>query len=307
MSAEKDRIEADAERLIASDPDIQRLHREWQATQQQPGDPFFGEKRRRRTQIMREINERLQALGVPPNFKAELTDTGQLRVDHQNWVERHPDATIALLAGGAIGGGLVAPALLGGAGATGAAAPAGATATGAGAGAGGAGATGATTAGATAAGSSLPGWAGALFDVGKLGLGTLFAHRAANKANAAQQQATDTANKNLEPYANIGGQAFSTLGALMGLGGGGGATPSVPANAGPVPMSQPAQATAPQPSRAVERSAPEYGATLASLAPRQTQSSYQTVRMQSPDGAETQDVPVWAVQHFLQQGARRVG
>ena len=61
---------------------------------------------------------------------------------------------------------------------------------------------------------------GSIAAAGGLGAAAIQSHQV-NKAVDAQKEATNQAIQNLEPFRKTGTEAFTTLGALMGLGGGG--------------------------------------------------------------------------------------
>jgi hypothetical protein len=83
---------------------------------------------------------------------------------------------------------------------------------------------------------------------------------AANKGLKAQEAATDKAIANLQPYNQMGTEAFQTLGGLMGLGGGGGA-PGGPTNTAGAPISPQIQQARAE--RADPMGAREYGNPIA--------------------------------------------
>jgi hypothetical protein len=159
----------------------------------------------------------------------------------------------------------------------------------------------------------------------------------ADKALALQQQMYQQQRADVAPWRNAGGQAVTTLSGLMGL-------PAGPAAGQTEPVSPADQRSAqlaafgpgvgavlgrwnrgqPYSADVLGGMAPGRQAQLRSLDPggfaqtpeqlagvgqavgqAQTSSGYAT--MQSPDGKETQQVPVDQVAHYQQMGARRIG
>ena len=148
--------------------------------------------------------------------------------------------------------------------------------------------------------------------------------------NAAKQQvaATDKAIGLLKPYADTGGQAFQTLGSLMGLGksGGGGTMPTTMSSLGNTGQVTGPSTNYPSEMGAISdpsvlggnsAQAPGGGGALmgtpGQVATSQAASSYPgygpktspvpMVTVTSPDGKETQQVPADQSDYWRQKGA----
>lgn len=149
-----------------------------------------------------------------------------------------------------------------------------------------------------------------------------------SKAVNAQTDATDKAIANLKPFQDTGTKAFTTLGALMGLGGGNSAQAqtqsALPGNGLTGPAAPPGfkagAISDPNANGGNAAQAPGGGGLLngtpGQVATSQSASSYPsytphsspipTVTMQGPDGS-TQAVPADHVSYWVQKGATVVG
>lgn len=164
-----------------------------------------------------------------------------------------------------------------------------------------------------------------------LGSAAIQSHQV-SKAVDAQKEATNQAIQNLEPFRQTGTQAFTTLGALMGLpgGGGGGAAPQAAQYDQPftpaqqnfahysptggyigkdLPMSE--QMTNPFVNLdSSGRTAAQHGASLSSYGPQAqnapTSMSGPMLRGQTPTGAMVQ-VPAEKQAEFTQNGGKILG
>lgn len=170
----------------------------------------------------------------------------------------------------------------------------------------------------------MPAWAMVAISAGSAIYGAIEKHKAANQAAQTLQQGADTGTATqaqaLGPYMNNGAGASYTLGSIMGL-------PTVSGNAGTAAVGASAPppgfntnqaayragaepvAPADQVGTAVPRGSTigdlSAGATPQTLRQQQTASSYQTVKMQAPDGS-TAEIPQPLVQPYVERGAKVV-
>lgn len=356
MSVAKDQQEAQYAQLLNSDPEIRRILTAFAAMPDYGASALFNQEPA--ATLVKQYNARVAQLGI--DVKQWLPTrhfdgpTPTITVDHQNWVERHPNEVGALAVGGMFAAPLLAPSLvgLGGVSAPAAAGGAATAPTVAGATAPAAADAGASTAGLfseTAAGPATAktvsaaekffnnpitkaAIAGGTAVVGKVldykaqSNAADQAQAAADKALALQQEAAAEAKRLADrqyadkaPYRNVGGQAISTLGALMGL-------PSGPAPAtlasqtsgGPSQQQSGPPVVGPNPAPSGESFTPDEamlarqrvqggagGAAIQQLPPTLGSVNAPTVRVKAPN-QNIYFVPRERVQEALNQGGQVV-
>lgn len=332
-NAVKDSTEAATLSRLRSDPQLAQL-----AAQ------VMAESGHRKVALMSQYRQLAESKGLVPDNYAAQWGGNELSVDHQNWWERNGKYVLAATAAVPFAYGIGAAASGGGGAAGGTTAGTGATTSGTTAATGG---TAATTGGSTANIVSTQGpWKEYLLKYAvpaAISLGTQAyqskqANDAIDKAQQAQQAGTDAARaeqqrvtgvasdvyqqqrNDLAPYRDLGGQAFSTLGGLMGFSPSGlGASPTTtPAvRTAPLVQADPAAAgamTGRHPTENGEmtgRYAGPRGGTLADIqqgAVAQRQSSYggTQARVKAPNG-QVYLIPRERVQEAVANGGQEVG
>ena len=149
--------------------------------------------------------------------------------------------------------------------------------------------------------------------VASAAIGAKGAKSAAKTQAEASRQASSDLKETMAPYINTGAQAMTTLGSLMGLGGGGGDSSLAPPSAAPgfgartmPPSGVPTgRFAAPRPTGVMPTPMPMQQAA------QQSQSSYgapsgpEMVRVQAPDG-EVRLLPRHVADQYIARGATQV-